>query len=235
VRKYLAATVAILLFTAAGAANTAPAPVRGADEASLPVGWYADVTTTLGAFTIHLLPQQDPQTVAHFVGFATGTIEYTDPFTGEKKKGPFYDGLKIHRIVPNQRFEAGDPTGTTRGAPPFWVPKEDGPIEFSLPYRVGMTASTGQRISGVLFFVSAVDEPALDASHNCFGEVVRGRDTVDRIVHSPADVNHVPINGPSIEHVKVYKVGDPPPIPAPVRYRPVTPVPKLRVPVEDEP
>jgi peptidyl-prolyl cis-trans isomerase A (cyclophilin A) len=223
------------MITAAGAANTAPAPPKEPAAAPLPTGWYADVATTLGTFTIHLLPEQDPQTVAHFVGFATGTIEYTDPFTGEKKKQPFYDGLKIHRIVPLQRFEAGDPTGTTRGAPPFWVPKEDGPIEFSRPYRVGMTASTGQRISGVLFFVSAVDEPALDFSHNCFGEVVLGRDAVDRIVRSPADQNHVPLDAPVIEHVKVYKIGEPPPIPAPVRYRPVTPVPKLRIPVEDEP
>jgi peptidyl-prolyl cis-trans isomerase A (cyclophilin A) len=212
-----------ILLLVVSAAEARLAPVVSPHEASsdrVP-GWYATVDTTLGAFTIHLLPEQAPQTVAHFVGFAQGTIEYTDIFTGNKVKTPLYDGMAIHRITPGQRLEAGDPTGTGRGAPPFWVPREPGPVDFNRPYRVGTTAAGGARLSGSLFFVSAVAEPYLSGKHNAFGEVVEGRDVVDKICAVPVDENKVPKEpGVKINKVTVFKVGDVPPLPAFERYRP---------------
>ena len=159
-----------------------------------------------------------------------GTMEFVDAFTGERVKRPFYDGLKIHSVHYMERFEAGDPTGTSRGAPPVWVPKENGPFDFSRPYRVGMTAAALKRISGVLFFVSAVSEPYLNTSHNCFGEVVVGKDAVDRIVGVRTDENKVPVDPVTIEHIRIRAVGSPPPIPEPRPYRPPIPVFKPRDP-----
>lgn len=219
-----------VLVLAAAAAHARLAPVVSPHEASAAraPGWYATVDTTLGAFTIRLLPEQAPQSVAHFVGFAQGTIEYTDPFTGNKVKTPLYDGLAIHRVTPAQRFEAGDPTGTGRGAPPWWVPRETGPVDFNRPYRVGTTGAGGRRLSGSLFFVSAVAEPYLTGRHNAFGEVVEGRDVVDKICAVPVDENKVPKEPVRINKVTVFKVGDVPPIAAPVRYRPEQPIPEIR-------
>lgn len=223
-RALAAALLVAAVLPAAGARARAAAPGR------LPEGWYADVDTSLGTFTIHLLPEQAPQTVAYFVGFAEGTIEYPDAFTGEMVKRPLYDGLKIHKVVFMERFEAGDPTGTGRGAPPFWVPREIGPYDFSRAYRVGMTGSSGGLISGALFFVAAVPEPSYNHVYNCFGEVVRGRDVVDAIVRVRTDEHKVPVKPVVIERVRVQKIGNPPPIPAPVRYRPRLPVLTPRVP-----
>jgi peptidyl-prolyl cis-trans isomerase A (cyclophilin A) len=210
------------------AARIAPVVSPSESPAGRAPGWYATIDTTLGAFTIRLLPEQAPQSVAHFVGFATGTIEYTDPFTGGKTKAPLYNGLAIHRITTGTRLEAGDPTGTGRGAPPFWVPRESGPIDFSHPYRVGTTAAAGQRLSGSLFFISAVPEPYLSAGHNTFGEVVEGREIVDKICLVQTDDHKVPVKPVIIYNVSVFRVGDAAPLPTPARYRPSESLPQVR-------
>jgi peptidyl-prolyl cis-trans isomerase A (cyclophilin A) len=195
-----------------------------ADQQARPRGWYAVVETTLGTFTIRLAPEQAPQTVAHFVAFATGRMEFVDPFTGNKKKAPYYDGVPIHKATFARRFEAGDPTGTGHGMPLVWVPAEPGPFNFSHPYRVGMTAASMKRISGVLFFVSIVAEPYLNATHNCFGEIVDGRDVVEKICNVKTNGLGVPLEPVVIRHVEIVKSGDPPPIPDPVPYDPPVPV-----------
>jgi peptidyl-prolyl cis-trans isomerase A (cyclophilin A) len=182
------------------------------------------VETSLGSFTIKLLPEQAPQTVAHFAAFAEGRMEFVDPFTGDKKKAPYYDGLAIHKTTFAQRFEAGDSTGTGHGMPLVWVPSEPGPVNFSRPYRVGMTAASMKRISGVMFFVSIVAEPYLNSRHNCFGEVIEGRDVVDRICQVATNNRGVPLEPVVIRHVAIVKSGDPPPLPAPVPYDPPVPV-----------
>lgn len=231
-RVVLAAAAAVLLTGGAVLARIAPVVSPSESSAGRGPGWYATVDTTLGSFTIHLLPEQAPQSVAHFVGFAQGTIEYTDAFTGNRTTAPLYDGLAIHRITRGTRLEAGDPTGTGRGAPPFWVPRERGPIDFSHPYRVGTTAAGGKRLSGSLFFVTAMPEPYLNAGHNAFGEVIEGTDTVDKICAVAIDENKVPVEPVTIKKVTIFQVPPVSPIPAPVRYRPQEVVPEVR-PTED--
>ncbi len=189
-----------------------------------PQGWYAVVETSMGSFTIKLLPEQAPQTVAHFAAFAQGRMEFVDPYTGNKKKAPYYDGLAIHKTKFAQRFEAGDSTGTGHGMPLVWVPSEPGPINFSRPYRVGMTASSMKRISGVLFFVTIVAEPHFNASHNCFGEIVEGRDVVESICTVKSDDAGKPIEPVIMRRVTLVKSGAPPPLPDPIPYEPPVPV-----------
>lgn len=210
-RAFLVALIAIASLSVAGGQGR-------------PEGWYAEVETSLGSFTFRLLPEQSPQTVAHFVAFATGRMEFIDPFTGAKQKEPFYDGIGIHKMTFAQRFEVGDRTGTGHGMPIVWVPAEPGLVNFSRPYRVGMTSSTMRRNSGVLFFVSIVAEPYLNALHNCFGEIVEGRDVVERICNVKTDKRGAPLEGVTIRHIAIVKSGNPPPIPDPVPYTPPVPV-----------
>ena len=221
----------LIAAAAAGVAAARIAPVVSPSEspAGRAPGWYATVETTMGAFTIRLLPEQAPQSVAHFVGFATGTIEYTDVFSGSPTKRPLYDGMAIHRVTTGTRIEAGDPTGTGRGAPPFWVPREEGPVTTGNgSYRVGTTGASGGRNSGSLFFVSVVPEPYLN-THNVFGEVVEGREIVDKITMVKIDEHKVPLEPVLIKKVTVFRVGNVPPLPAPVRYRPPAPeLPQIR-------
>jgi len=207
--------------------------LSAADGTERPQGWYAEVETSMGSFTFRLLPEQAPQTVAHFVAYATGRMEFIDPFTGGKKKEPFYDGVAIHKTTFAQRFEAGDRTGTGHGMPIVWVPAEPGLVNFSRPYRVGMTSSTMKRISGVLFFVSIVAEPYLNIGHNCFGEIVEGREVVERICGVKTDRRGKPAEDVIIRHVAIVKSGNPEPLPEPVPYTP--PVPTLGLAPESKP
>lgn len=207
---------------------TAIATLGVAERPARPEGWYAEVETSLGSFTIKLLPEQAPQTVAHFAAFAQGRMEWVDPFTGEKKKVPYYDGIAIHKTTFAQRFEAGDVTGTGHGMPSVWVPSEFGLVNFSRPYRVGMTAASMKRISGVLFFISIVAEPYLNTRHNCFGEVVEGREVVDRICHVQTNNRGAPLEPVVIRHVAIVKSGEPPPLADPVPYEPPVPALGLR-------
>ena len=195
-----------------------------AEPPARPQGWYAEVETSLGSFTFRLLADQAPQTVAHFVAYATGRMEFVDPYTGNKKKVPYYDGVAIHKTKFAQWFEAGDPTGTGHGMPPVWVPSEPRLNNFSRPYRVGMTTASLKRNSGVLFFVTIVAEPSFNATHNCFGEIVEGRDVVERICNVKTDDKGAPVEPVVMRHIAIVKSGDPPPLPDPVPYDPPVPV-----------
>ena len=204
-------------------AIAAPVPDRSPPEGmnGLPVGWYAELRLARGEVVIQLLPEQAPQSVAHFAALAEGRLEWIDPFTGEPKSEPYYDGLEIHKVQAGQRFEFGDRTGTGRGAAPFYVPDEGkAPATFDQPWRVGMTKASLGRISGALFFVTAAPQPFLRERHPCFGTVVSGRDLVRAITAVRANSAGKPLEPIVVEQVRIFQVGDPPPLPEPKSYDP---------------
>lgn len=189
--------------------------------AGLPPGWYVQLQTDLGEIVARLLPDQAPQSVAHFTALAEGRLEWLDPHTGLPRAEPYYHGLDVHKIVASQRFEVGDPTGTGRGAAPFYVPPEGfGPKNFQQGHRLGMTRGSLGRISGSLFFVTYDPAPWLNRRHPCFGEVVSGRETVRRITTVKANSSGKPIEPVTLREARVFKIGDPAPLPQPVPFSP---------------
>lgn len=211
--------VLVALATTVPAAEGEPSPPD--DLAWLETGWYARIRTTSGEIVVRLLPDQAPQSVAHFTALAEGRLEWLDPFTGLPSTEPYYDGVVVHRVRAGQRFEAGDRTGTGRGSAPFYVPEEGkAPLTFDRPGRVGMTRASLGRISGSQFFVTAAPQPFLNRRHPCFGVVVRGGDVVESIASAAAGGNGKPLEPIVIESVRIVPVGDPEPLPQPVRYMP---------------
>lgn len=212
----VACLAAALLFPpVATTAEPGAGPAEG-----LPEGWYAVVDTSKGSFTIRLLVEQAPQTVAHFAAFAEGRLEWIDTASGATKKEPYYDGVLVHKIAKGERIEAGDRTGTGRGYPLVYVPLELGPVEFTRPYRVGMTGSGGGRVSAVLFFVTRTNQSFLSTRYPCFGEVVRGRETVDAICDVRVDREGRPLEPVEIRSIRIHRSGSPPPLPEPVPFTP---------------
>lgn len=63
--------------------------------------------TTEGDIKIDLFDDKTPETVANFLGLATGEKEWTDPFTGQPSHEPFYDGLTFHRIIKDFMIQGG--------------------------------------------------------------------------------------------------------------------------------
>lgn len=237
-RRLLVACVVCAPVLAAHAADPAPAPVAAPPAAAQPApakpaeeglpagltldpGWYARIDTTKGTIIARLLPEQAPQSVAHFAALAEGRLPWIDPFTGQTKTGNYYDSVEVHLVESGQRFEAGDRTGTGRGAPPFYVPPETGgAVGLDRPGRLGMTRQSLGRVSGVQFFVTSVGTPWLRGMHPCFGEVVSGMDVVRAITSVKTGPYGKPVDPITIQKIRIHKVGDVAPLPEPVRYRP---------------
>lgn len=184
-------------------------------------GWYARIETDKGRIIARLLPEQAPQSVAHFAALAMGEFTWTDVVTGEKHREPYYDGVPIHLAEAGMRFEAGDRGGTGRTPPLIWIPLEgQRPVTFHVPAALGMTSSGGERISGVQFFVTAAAQPWLSSRHPLFGVVVEGRDVVRAISEVKTYSNGRPIDPVLIEKVRIFSVGDVEALPTPREFTP---------------
>ncbi|HKQ62974.1 MAG TPA: peptidylprolyl isomerase [Candidatus Polarisedimenticolaceae bacterium] len=211
-----------LLLAVALAASAAP--LEGDDfvpPPGLTEGWYVRIDTSFGRIVARLLPDQAPQSVAHFAALASGRLEWTDPVTGVAHREPYYDGVRIHKAVAGQRFEAGDRTGTGRGALQLFVPYEgQGPVTFDRPGRLGMTASGARQFSAVQFFVTSTADRALVGRQPCFGEVLSGMDVIEKIATVKTFSNGRPMEPVTIERIRVFPVGQPAALPEPREFVP---------------
>jgi peptidyl-prolyl cis-trans isomerase A (cyclophilin A) len=143
----------------------------------------ATLHTNHGDIVINLLPDHAPKTVDNFVGLATGSKEYRDSETGEKKTGRFYDGVTFHRVIDGFMIQGGDPEGTGRGGPGYTFGDEFHPdLVFNKPYLLAM-ANAGPGTNGSQFFITVGPTPHLNRRHTIFGEVAdqASRDVVDKI------------------------------------------------------
>jgi cyclophilin family peptidyl-prolyl cis-trans isomerase len=78
---------------------------------------YAIIQTTKGSLVLELYDEAAPKTVQNFIDLAQGNKEY---YTEKgKESGPFYDGLKFHRVIPNFMAQGGCPRGDGSGGPGY--------------------------------------------------------------------------------------------------------------------
>jgi len=190
--------------------------------AGLPQGWYASIETTMGNVLARLLPEQAPQSVAHFAGLAQGTLPWLDVTTGETISKPYYDGMPIETVMAGKFFETGDGSALGRGTPMMFVPEDEGagPVNFNQSFMLGLTRLAGARISAAKFFVTVAAQPWLNGESPCFGSVMDGRETVFNISQVKSYSSHRPVDEVRIERVRIFAVGDPPPLPEPEPYQP---------------
>lgn len=129
-----------------------------------PYSPHAFIETTKGTIEIELAVVDAPQTAQNFMALA--------------RKG-FFNGLQIHRVVPDFVVQDGDPRGDGSGGPGYTIRDElnDRPY---LRGTVGMALS-GPDTGGSQFFIAVSPQPHLDAKYTVFGRVVNGMDVVDRL------------------------------------------------------
>lgn len=122
------------------------------------------IETERGAFTIRLAPADAPLTVRNFVALA--------------RRG-YFDGVRIHRVVPGFVVQDGDPTGTGNGGPGYEIRDELNAI----PYETGTVgmALSGPDTGGSQWFVTQAPQPHLDGGYTVFGKVIAGMEVVSRI------------------------------------------------------
>jgi cyclophilin family peptidyl-prolyl cis-trans isomerase len=126
----------------------------------------AVVTTTKGSFTIELLPEAAPLTVDNFVQLAQRS---------------FFNGITIHRVVPNFVIQDGDPRGDGNGGPPnHQIRCEINEVPYDRAV-LGMALS-GKDTGSSQWFVTHSPQPHLDGGYTVFGRVTAGMEVVDNII-----------------------------------------------------
>ena len=126
----------------------------------------AVLTTDKGTFTIDLLPEDAPLTVDNFVKLA---------------RSNYFNGLEVHRVVPNFVMQDGDPRGDGNGGPGWSIRCEINMVPYDRG-AVGMALS-GKDTGGSQWFVTHSPQPHLDGGYTVFGRVNEtGMKVVDQIV-----------------------------------------------------
>lgn len=172
--------------------------------------------TTEGDIKIDLFDDKTPETVANFLGLATGEKEWTDPFTGQPSHEPFYDGLTFHRIIKDFMIQGGCPLGTGTGGPGYNFDDEIVPgLTFDRPYLLAM-ANAGLRrgmdgkvhgTNGSQFFITTVPTEWLNGHHTIFGEVAddESKAVVDKLDAVATDRSDAPLEPVGITSIEVVK------------------------------
>ncbi len=168
--------------------------------------------TTLGQIKVKLFADEAPVTVGNFVGLAEGTIPWTDPLSGEEKRGvPFYDGIKFHRVIPDFMVQCGDPKTRAEsdswgtGGPGYRFDDEFAPgLAHSKPGMLSM-ANAGPGTNGSQFFVTEVPTPFLDGKHAVFGEITEGLDVVKKMARVPRNSQDRPDTAVVLDRVEIIR------------------------------
>ena len=163
----------------------------------------ATFVTNQGSFTVTLMPEHAPKTVANFVELATGAREWTGR-DGKKTTDPLYPGTILHRVIDGFMIQGGDPQGTGMGGPGYDFEDEcppDGP-GFSKPGLLAM-ANAGPNTNGSQFFVTVAATPWLTGKHTIFGEVTEGYDVVESIAKAKTGAMDRPADEVVLERVEI--------------------------------
>jgi len=164
---------------------------------------YATLKTSMGDIVVQLFEDKAPNTVANFIGLASGTKEWSDPKSGEKVKRPLYNGTIFHRVIPGFMIQAGDPLGNGTGGPGFRFADEfHADLRHSKPGTLSM-ANAGPNTNGSQFFITQKATPWLDGRHSVFGTVVKGQDVVDAIINVPRGARDRPVKDVVIKEVVI--------------------------------
>jgi cyclophilin family peptidyl-prolyl cis-trans isomerase len=143
------------------------APIAPYDSPALvapTVSPHVFLETAKGTIEIELTVLDAPQTAQNFIALA--------------RKG-YFNGLQVHRVVPNFVVQDGDPRGDGSGGPGYTIRDELNDRPF-VRGTVGMALS-GPDTGGSQFFIMHSPAPHLDAKYTVFGHVVNGMEVVDRI------------------------------------------------------
>ena len=126
------------------------------------------IKTDKGTMVVEFYEKDAPNTVNNFVKLA--------------KEG-FYKDLNFHRVIPGFVAQGGCPNGNGAGGPGYKIDCElDGDNQFHDRGVLSM-AHAGRNTGGSQFFLVHTRNATqhLDRNHTCFGKVVDGLDTIDKI------------------------------------------------------
>lgn len=142
--------------------------------------------TDKGTIELALRPDAAPNTVWSFIGLV---------------EGGFYTDVEFHRVVPANRrgepfvIQTGDPTGTGRGGPGFFIDLEPSPLPHGFGV-VSMARTRDPNTNGSQFFIclSRAATAALDGQYTAFAQTVGGAETIAAISAVPVGRDDRPLD-----------------------------------------
>jgi len=148
-----------------------PAPIRQ------PPGFFESPALLHPSFSPHAFIETRHGTIELELNVVEAAVT-TQTFI-ELARAGFFNGLKVHRLIPNFVIQAGDPRGDGGGGPGFSQRDELSPLPF-VRGTVGMALS-GPDTGGSQFFITLSPQPHLDARYTVFGRVVAGDEVLDHV------------------------------------------------------
>jgi len=128
--------------------------------------YIAALHTEKGDILIQLFADKAPITVNSFLFLA--------------RQG-WYDDITFHRAIPDLFAQTGDPSGTGKGNPGYYIITEFDPtLKFNKPGRVAMVNS-GPDTSGSQFFITFAPAAQYDGQYTIFGEVLSGMEVLEAL------------------------------------------------------
>jgi len=163
----------------------------------------ARIVTRLGTLDCELFADRAPLTVANFVGLARGVRRWWDPCRKEWRRGPYYDGLLFHRVIPGFMIQGGDILGNGEGDAGYEIPDEFDPsLRHDGPGILSM-ANAGPNTGGSQFFVTEGPTSWLNDKHSVFGRCAHAGISA-RIAREPRDENDRPLT-PVAMKIEIYR------------------------------
>jgi cyclophilin family peptidyl-prolyl cis-trans isomerase len=158
---------------AAGAdAQIRPAPTTVAPEV------YATLKLTTPPISIHAYLETDRGNIQVELAVLDAPLT-VENFTTLARKG-FFNGLSLHRVVPNFVIQDGDPRGDGEGTPGYSIRDELNELPY-LRGTIGMALDPWPDTGGSQYFITHSPQPHLDARYTVFGRVIAGMDVVDKM------------------------------------------------------
>ena len=174
-RVLLIALICVGLVGATFGAQQAPAAAGQPAATSPGAGPVIVVETLKGIFEFETYPNEAPKTVARIV---------------ELVNKRFYNGQRVHRVVPNFVVQLGDPTTRDMTKQADW-----GRMGSGTPIGVAEITKTRTHVRGAVAMAHAGDaskadsqwyialspQPRLDGQYTVFGKVISGMDVVGKL------------------------------------------------------
>jgi peptidyl-prolyl cis-trans isomerase B (cyclophilin B) len=167
--KSMLAAVLIVLSTANAFAQAKISPGAGPS--------IIVVETEKGTFEFETYPNEAPKTVAHIIG---------------QIQKRFYNGQRVHRVVPGFVMQFGDQQTRDMTKEKMWG-RIDGPkvgvAEFSKLRRhvrgaVALAHNGDAAKADTQIYVTLADTPRLDGKYVVFGKVISGMEVVDKLTYA---------------------------------------------------
>jgi len=165
--------IAAVVEAVAGQGRAAQKPAAPAATKPAAAGPILVVETVKGTIEIETYPNEAPKTVEHFVALV---------------KRNFYNGQRVHRVVPGFVVQFGDPQTRDMTKRDRWGSlgsgRTIGVAEVKRTHRVGAVAAAhpgDPRQADSQMYIAFAPQPQLDRNFTVFGQVISGMDVAQKL------------------------------------------------------